>query len=419
MTVLCAGHFVSDSYSSLIFPLLPLIKDALHLTTAQVFWLAPLYAMSSSLMQPVYGAISDRYARRLFAVFGPAVTATFISMIGLAPSYWVLLLLLLAGGMGIGSFHPQAAAMASVAAGNRRRLGLAIFSATGTIGYSLGPLGIAVVTSHFGLGKTYYVIGLGYLMSAILFRVCPPLEDGASPEAFRRTKLEAGKCDRPIRSGDSKEPSVPLRDYMGAGLLQGLLPAWRPLLLLYMITVLRSGLQLTTNNYLPFIMRSEGHSVTQSGAVITVFLLLGGLGGIAGGFIAERVPGKEVTLYSGLIGCPLMMAAFLTHGPLSILLLGLGGFALLSAIPVNVAMAQELAPGRTSTVSALMMGAAWGVGALAPPLLDNLVPALGFRNVLALMSGATLLTVLFAYFLPADRHLARAVSSEPVPATGD
>src|SRR5262245_23714829 len=137
-------------------------------------------------MQPVYGAISDRYAKRFFAVFGPAITATFISMIGLAPSYWALLLILIAGGVGIGSFHPQAAAMASVAAGSRRRFGLAIFSATGTIGYSLGPLGIAIVTSHFGLGKTYYVIGLGYLMSAILFRVCPPLDattDGAGPRS--------------------------------------------------------------------------------------------------------------------------------------------------------------------------------------------------------------------------------------------
>jgi FSR family fosmidomycin resistance protein-like MFS transporter len=406
---------VSDSYSSIIFPLLPLIKDALHLTTAQVFWLAPLYALSSSLMQPVYGAISDRYAKRMFAVFGPAITATFISMIGLAPSYWILLLILIAGGMGIGSFHPQAAAMASVAAGTRRRLGLAIFSATGTIGYSLGPLGIAIVTSRFGLGKTYYVIGLGYLMSAILFRVCPPLEE-PKQKAAPRPVVEAGASEVP---GKSRGGHFVQRAFVRRGFVQGLVPVWRPLLLLYMITVLRSGLQLTTNNYLPFIMRSEGHSVTQSGAVITVFLLLGGLGGIAGGFIAERVPGKEVTLYSGLIGCPLMMAAFLTHGPLSILFLGLGGFALLSAIPVNVAMAQELAPGRTSTVSALMMGAAWGVGALAPPLLDNLVPALGFRNVLALMSAVTLLTVLFAYLLPADRHQARAVSSELAPAAGD
>ena len=83
------------------------------------------------------------------------------------------------------------------------------------------------------------------------------------------------------------------------------------------------------------------------------------------------------------------------------------------------AMAQELAPGRTSTVSALMMGAAWGIGALAPPLLDNLVPALGFRNVLAIMSAVTMLTVLFAYLLPAERHRVQVVPSELAPAAGD
>src|SRR5215469_4076608 len=175
MAVLCAGHFVSDSYSSIIFPLLPLLKDALHLTTAQVFWLAPLYAISSSLMQPVYGFVSDRYARRFFAVFGPAITAVFVSSIGLAPSYGVLILLLMAGGIGIGSFHPQAAAMASAAAGQRRRVGLSLFSATGTIGYSFGPLGIAMVINAFGLGQTYYVVGVGLVMTAVLYRICPPL----------------------------------------------------------------------------------------------------------------------------------------------------------------------------------------------------------------------------------------------------
>src|SRR6185295_9036676 len=111
LAALCAGHFVNDSYSSIIYPLLPLIKVKLGLTTTQVFWLAPLYAISSSLMQPVYGYISDRYARRFFAVFGPTITAVFVSMIGLAPSYGVLVVLLVASGIGVGSFHPQAAAM--------------------------------------------------------------------------------------------------------------------------------------------------------------------------------------------------------------------------------------------------------------------------------------------------------------------
>src|SRR5262249_62345001 len=113
---------------------------------------------------------------------------------------------------------------------------------------------------------------------------------------------------RPKRNADSSEDRA--KSGGRPGFLRGLVPVWRPLLLLYLITVLRSGLQVTTNNYLPFIMRGEGHSVTQSGAVITEVLLLGGLGGIAGGLMAERSPPKEPTLYSGLFARPLILAPF-------------------------------------------------------------------------------------------------------------
>ncbi|HYP28864.1 MAG TPA: MFS transporter [Blastocatellia bacterium] len=378
---LCAGHFVSDSYSSVIYPLLPLLQAKLGLTISQVFWLAPLYAISSSLMQPVYGLISDRYARRFFAVFSPTITAVFVSLIGLAPSYSALVLLLIAGGVGIGSFHPQAAAMASAASGERRRVGMAVFSASGTLGFAAGPLAIALLINAFGLDRTWYIFGLGLLMSAVLYRVCPPLE----------------------------APARPGRSQIKWQLLSALRAAWKPLLLLYLITVLRSGLQMTTNNYLPFLLKERGFEVTGIGGVLTVYLLLGGIGGLAGGFMAERVSGRAVTLYSGLLAGPLLIAAFLTSGPPSIILLGLGGFALLSTLPVIVAMAQELVPGQTSTVSALMMGAAWGVGALAPPALDSLVPVYGFRTVLVLASAATMVSALLAYLLPRDDHKPRAV----------
>jgi FSR family fosmidomycin resistance protein-like MFS transporter len=213
-------------------------------------------------------------------------------------------------------------------------------------------------------------------MSAVLYRVCPPLE-------------------APARSGESK---------IKWQLLTALRAAWKPLLLLYLITVLRSGLQMTTNNYLPFLLKERGYEVTGTGGVLTVYLLLGGIGGLAGGFLAERVSGRSVTLFSGLIAGPLMIAAFLTRGPAGIVLLGLGGFALLSTLPVIVAMAQELVPGQVSTVSALMMGAAWGVGALAPPALDALVPIYGFQTVLVLASAATMVSALLAYLLPRDDH---------------
>lgn len=376
LTVLCAGHFVNDSYSSVIYPLLPLIKIKLGLTAAQVFWLAPIYAISSSLMQPVYGFISDRYFRRFFAVFGPAITGLFVSMLGLAPSYGILIVLLVAGGIGIGSFHPQGAAMATAAASDRRRIGMALFSAVGTLGFALGPLAITRVVSAYGLENSYYIVVVGLIMSAILYRVCPPL---------------------PVQS--SPAPGVEKAKWQ---LLAALRTAWKPLTLLYLITVIRSGMQMTTNNFLPFMLEDQGHSLIGIGNVMTVFLLLGGIGGLAGGFAAERFSGRAVTLYSGLFAGPLMIGAFALTGPLSIICLGLGGFMLLSTIPVIVAMAQELVPGQTSTVSALMMGAAWGVGALSPQVLSNFVPAFGFRNVLIAASAITMVTCVLAYFLPRE-----------------
>lgn len=395
LAALCVGHFVNDSYSSIIYPLLPLIKVKLALSTAQVFWLAPLYAISSSLMQPLYGYVSDRYARRSFAVLGPAITAVFVSMIGLAPSYGILVVLLVASGIGVGSFHPQAAAMAAQAARDRRRIGMAMFSALGTLGFAFGPFGITRVVSRFGLEHSYYIVGTGLVMSAVLYRICPPL-------------------DAPVQLA----PGVQKIKWQ---VLKALRSAWKPLLLLYLITVIRSGLQMTTNTYLPFILTDLHYDLSQTGNILTAFLLLGGVGGLAGGFVAERVSGRAVTLYSGLLAGPLMIGAFTTSGLLSIVLLGLGGFMLLATIPVIVAMAQELVPGQTSTVSALMMGAAWGVGALAPPALNGLVPAYGFRTVLVFASAFTLVSAVLAYFLPRDEPVHHAVETDlaTAAATGD
>jgi FSR family fosmidomycin resistance protein-like MFS transporter len=296
----------------------------------------------------------------------------------------VLVVLLVGSGIGVGSFHPQAAAMAAQASRDRRRIGMALFSAIGTLGFAFGPFGITRVVSKFGLENSYYIVVTGLVMSAVLYRICPPL-------------------DAPARLA----PGVSKIKWQ---VLNALRAAWKPLLLLYLITVIRSGLQMTTNTYLPFILKDLNYDLTAIGNVLTVFLLLGGLGGIAGGFAAERVSGRAVTLWSGLLAGPLMIGAFATSGTLSIVLLGLGGFALLSTMPVMVAMAQELVPGQTSTVSALMMGAAWGVGALAPPALNGLVPAYGFRRVLIFASAFTLVSAVLAYFLPREEHIRDAMA---------
>ena len=74
------------------------------------------------MVQPAYGYLSDRYHTRLFSALAPAVAGIFVSAFGLAPSFAWLVPMVLLGGVGIASFHPQASARATLGLpGNRGR----------------------------------------------------------------------------------------------------------------------------------------------------------------------------------------------------------------------------------------------------------------------------------------------------------
>ena len=80
--------------------------------------------------------------------------------------------------------------------------------------------------------------------------------------------------------------------------------------------------------------------------------------------MADRFGGRLVILISMIASVPFLALFFFAQGALSILGLCLGGLILLFTIPVNVLMAQELVPAQSGTVSALMMGFAWGSAGL-------------------------------------------------------
>src|SRR5262245_16721615 len=86
ITLLSTAHFFLDSYSSFLFQLLPLMAMKLHLTPVQVGLLPSTLTITSSLMQPVYGIISDRYLKRSMAIVGPLIAAIFLSSLGTAES---------------------------------------------------------------------------------------------------------------------------------------------------------------------------------------------------------------------------------------------------------------------------------------------------------------------------------------------
>ncbi|HET8546959.1 MAG TPA: MFS transporter, partial [Bryobacteraceae bacterium] len=111
LLLLSIGHFFIDLYSSALGALQPHLVARLGLSLEQAGIVGGVMIFSSSVMQPVYGYLSDRLHTRAFTTLAPAVAGLFVSALGLASSYSVVLLLVAVAGAGIAAFHPQGSAL--------------------------------------------------------------------------------------------------------------------------------------------------------------------------------------------------------------------------------------------------------------------------------------------------------------------
>src|SRR5215217_9277559 len=102
---LATAHLINDSYVFFLPTLLPLIVPSLNISLTAAGLAVGLYQVTSSVTQPVLGHLADRYPLRWLAWLGLAATAIGAAGIGVAPNYWVLLLLLVVGALGTSAFH--------------------------------------------------------------------------------------------------------------------------------------------------------------------------------------------------------------------------------------------------------------------------------------------------------------------------
>lgn len=359
LALLSAGHLLADLYSGALGALQPLLVERFGMTLASAGLLSGMLVWSSSVMQPVYGYLSDRFRTRLFAALGPALAGIFISCLGLAPGYAWLLVMVAIGGAGIAAFHPQASSQATLGIARGRGRAMAAFISAGTLGYALGPSYFSVIAEHLGLSRTWWAAIPGLLISALMLLVLP------APPALRK---QAG----------------PGFDW------PALRAQWKPLTILYMLVFIRSIVQITFAQFIPlYLFRERGFGLGAASYTLTGYLTFGAFGGFLGGHLADRFGGRRVIMVS-MIGCvPFLALFFLAHGWLSIAGFWMGGFVLLFTIPVNVVMAQELVPSQAGTISALMMGFAWGMAGLI------FVPLTGLASDMFSMHHALMALIVF------------------------
>jgi MFS transporter, FSR family, fosmidomycin resistance protein len=333
LVLFCLGHFFIDLYSGALGVLQPLLLERFHLSFTHAGILGGVLVLSSSVMQPLYGYLSDRFRSRLFSALAPAFAGVFISALGWAPGWWGLLAMVVLGGAGIASFHPQAASNAVAHVKVNRGRAMAIFISSGALGLAFGPTYFSTLMRWGGLDVAPWGAIPGVVLTLLLLVLMPPLA--------ARERQAAAFDWAPLRA------------------------VWKPMTVLYLLVFIRSIVQITFTQFLPLYLHTQrGYSLAVSSAMLSTYLLGGALGGFAGGNLADRFGGRAVILVSMIGSAPFLALFLFTHGPLSAAGLFVGGLLLLFTIPVNVVMAQELAPTQAGTVSALMMGFAWGTAGL-------------------------------------------------------
>jgi FSR family fosmidomycin resistance protein-like MFS transporter len=371
MAVLSGGHMFTDIAQGSIPALLPFLMTRDHLSYAAASALVLAATISSSVIQPVFGYVSDRLSLPWLMPLGPALGGLGVALAGLAPSYGLTFAAVVLSGLGVAAFHPEGSRFANYVSGARRASGMSLFSVGGNLGFALGPVLVTPLLLAFGLHGTVFVIIPTWLMSAVLLHELPRLK------TFRRD-LVGGR----VQPGEHHE-------------------AWKPFIRLGGVIALRSFVYFGMVTFIPLYYTHDLHASKALGnAALTVMLLGGAIGTLTGGPLADRF-GRRAVLVGSMCVTPPLVVGFLLSGPvLALLFAALAGAVTIATFAVTIVMGQEYLPGRLGISAGVTIGLSIGLGGVGAPLLGVLADAAGLRAMFGAVAVLPLAALALAFTLP-------------------
>ncbi|MGN6866944.1 MAG: MFS transporter, partial [Solirubrobacteraceae bacterium] len=191
--MLAIGHCCTDICQGAVPAMVPFLVAERGYSVGSASVLVVAVTISSSVVQPAFGYISDLRSVAWLLPAGCVVAGLGIGLAGVMPSYWLTVLVVAAGGFGIAAYHPEGSRYASYLSTERRATAMSLFSVGGNVGFALGPVLMAGVTLLFGLDGTLLIgliaIAAGGLIArelVLLRSLRPPLSnnlDDLSPRS--------------------------------------------------------------------------------------------------------------------------------------------------------------------------------------------------------------------------------------------
>ncbi len=386
MAALSSGHMATDLAQGSLPALLPFLADRFDLSYLMAGAIVLAATISSSLIQPAFGLWSDAHGALWLLPGGVAVAGIGMALVSVAPTYWLVILVVLASGVGVAAYHPEGSKFASFVSGQRRASGMSLFSVGGNVGFALGPLfaSFLIITLGLGLDGGVFLALPGLVVAAFLVTALPHLASFA-PSHARRVETR-------------KEQAQP-----------------RGLVLLLAIVGLRSLAHMGLFTFVPLYEISRGHGAGYGTALLALFLFAGAVGTLLGGQLADRFGKRRVMLWSFIVAPPAIVAYVLVDGPWGAVALALAGATVIGTFGVTLVMSQEYMPGRVGMASGLSIGVAIGLGGIAALALGALADGIDLEAALLFTALGPALCILLTLILPSSAQPARR--TEPVTAS--
>jgi FSR family fosmidomycin resistance protein-like MFS transporter len=328
-------HAVNDILTATLGALLPTLQARLAAGTTTLAVLVAALTISSSITQPVLGALADRLGLRRVAGGGVALGAVSLSLIGVAGTVPVLLVLLVLGGLGSAALHPVATSIVGGPAAKNPGLAVGLFTAGGMAGFAAGPVLVLYLVSWHGTEAMPWLMVPGLLLAVGVVALLPAFEPHGTGRLLRA-------LDRRLFTG-----------------AMGWLTAAAAL----------TGLAFIAFTSAVPLWLVDAHGLATDapllGWTLGAFSLGAGLGAVAGGAVAPRYGHRRTAVVSLLAAAPALIAVLVTPpGPATMVLAGVTGVLLYASQPLLVVAAQQAAPQNPTAAAGVVMGLGSGLAGL-------------------------------------------------------
>lgn len=358
------SHLLIDGAANYLPGVLPAVLVSLDQPVKVAGALVAALTVGQAL-QPVTGWLADRLGGRSLVVTGLLMTSIGGGLLGVAQSMWMLIILLLLIGIGGAFFHPQALAGVRSLLQGRQGFLTSVFLVGGEAGRGLWPTIASLVVSQWGLHALWVVAIPGILTAPLLLHTAPRLP--RVPRSSSRIRW---------------------RDHA------------RPLALLVTYRSIQAMATYALVTFVPIMWHLRGGSLVTGASIITTMLVVGIVGNLGGGHLADVVGRAPVMITSAIATALFVLAVAHLDGAWVWAAAALAGVSIFLTGSTMILVGQDTFPENRSMGSGIALGLANGVGALLVLLIGLMVSDADIAGVFWVIAALSLFTALLVPLFP-------------------